>query len=184
MDVRYQTSWRRFAAAVIDSLLFWPLSRLLRFTSQTASFPIVTFLALLLDALSFLAYSIYMHGRFGQTIGKWFMKVEVISIDEGRLTMRQAVRRDSVPLAFTVLYLLFAIGPVFSGTSPYDREFEQGVLSFLAHAGLVWTALELGTMLTNSKRRAIHDFIAGSVVVRRSNLLSNTDAREERPRAG
>ena len=30
----------------------------------------------------------------------------------------------------------------------------------------VWTLLEIITMLTNSKRRAIHDFLAKSVVVR------------------
>ena len=29
-----------------------------------------------------------------------------------------------------------------------------------------WTLLEVLTMLTNAKRRAIHDFIAGTVVVR------------------
>jgi uncharacterized RDD family membrane protein YckC len=29
-----------------------------------------------------------------------------------------------------------------------------------------WLGLELLTMLTNSKRRALHDLIAGSVVVR------------------
>lgn len=31
---------------------------------------------------------------------------------------------------------------------------------------LIWYFLELVTMLTNRKRRALHDFIAGTVVVR------------------
>ncbi len=31
---------------------------------------------------------------------------------------------------------------------------------------LVWTATEVITMLMNGKRRAIHDFIAGTVIVR------------------
>jgi uncharacterized RDD family membrane protein YckC len=30
----------------------------------------------------------------------------------------------------------------------------------------LWFLLEIATMLTNEKRRAVHDFIAGSVVIR------------------
>ena len=36
----------------------------------------------------------------------------------------------------------------------------------LVWASLAWLALELVTMLTNEKRRAFHDYIAGTVVVR------------------
>jgi uncharacterized RDD family membrane protein YckC len=36
----------------------------------------------------------------------------------------------------------------------------------LAWAGCAWYLLEVITMLTNDKRRAVHDFIAGTVVVR------------------
>jgi uncharacterized RDD family membrane protein YckC len=40
-----------------------------------------------------------------------------------------------------------------------------------------WFVLELLTMLTNNKRRALHDFIAGSVVVR---LARTGDAPNEK----
>jgi uncharacterized RDD family membrane protein YckC len=46
--------------------------------------------------------------------------------------------------------------------------------------GLLTFVLELITMLTNDKRRAVHDYIAGSVVVRRSNPTIERDA----PQAG
>jgi uncharacterized RDD family membrane protein YckC len=38
--------------------------------------------------------------------------------------------------------------------------------NFTLIVALVWILLELITMLANKKRRAIHDFIAGSVVIR------------------
>lgn len=38
-----------------------------------------------------------------------------------------------------------------------------GVLGGVA---LVWFLLELGTMLASEKRRALHDYIAGTVVIR------------------
>jgi uncharacterized RDD family membrane protein YckC len=39
-------------------------------------------------------------------------------------------------------------------------------LSFSDNPVIWWTLIELITMLTNSKRRAVHDFLAKSVVIR------------------
>src|SRR5258708_39899612 len=128
------------------------------------------------------AYSIYLHGTYGQTIGKWLMKVQVLNIDETRLIMRQAFLRDSIGVSLAVVYLLFAIAPVFSGVSPRSREFGEHMPSLIWNVGLVTFALEVITMLTNAKRRALHDFIAGSVVVRRSNSTIERDAREDSAR--
>ena len=41
---------------------------------------------------------------------------------------------------------------------------------WIGWGGLVWSLLEIATMLTNSKRRALHDLIAGTVVVRVSQI--------------
>lgn len=38
-----------------------------------------------------------------------------------------------------------------------------------------WAVSELVTMLLDKKRRALHDFIAGSVVVKKLNKSLNTD---------
>jgi uncharacterized RDD family membrane protein YckC len=38
--------------------------------------------------------------------------------------------------------------------------------AFMVYAGGLWFLAEVVTMLTNEKRRALHDWIAGSVVVR------------------
>jgi uncharacterized RDD family membrane protein YckC len=150
--------------------------------AQEASLPVVAYAAHVLDQAVLFAYSIYLHGTYGQTIGKWIMKVQVLSIDETRLTMRQAFLRDSIGVSLAIVYLLFAIAPVFSGVSPRSREFEQQIPSLIWNVGLVTFALEIITMLTNAKRRALHDFIAGSVVVRRSNSTIERDARQDSTR--
>jgi uncharacterized RDD family membrane protein YckC len=41
--------------------------------------------------------------------------------------------------------------------------------SYIAFADFAWFVAEILTMLSNEKRRAIHDFIAGTVVVRIGN---------------
>jgi uncharacterized RDD family membrane protein YckC len=165
VDRRYDTFSPRFCAAIIDGLILLPVGFLLDAAAE-ASLPLVAYTALLLDQAVMFAYSIYLHGTYGQTIGKWLMKVKVLSVDENRLTMKQAFLRDSIGLSLAVVYLIYAIPPVFSGVSPRSREFGESIPTLIWSVGLLTTALEVITMLTNAKRRALHDFIAGSVVVR------------------
>jgi uncharacterized RDD family membrane protein YckC len=148
----------------------------------TSGAPAVVYAALVLDYLVLFAYSIYLHGHFGQTIGKWVMKVQVLSVEETPLSMRQAFLRDSLSISLAVVYLLFAIEPVFAGISPESREFKRHIPLAFVSVGLLVFVLEVVTMLTNSKRRSIHDFIAGSVVVRRSNSTVERDARQSSAR--
>ncbi len=83
-------------------------------------------------------------------------------------TLREAILRDSGlialnALAFLVLALRvagYAAGPQSSGGSA------NLVDTLLNHAGLTWFVLEIISMMTNEKRRALHDYIAGTVVVR------------------
>ena len=77
--------------------------------------------------------------------------------------MRQAVLRDSLMLMWSLWGVVVELPDVAKGISPYNS---TETSTAWAYAGLVLFVLELVTMLTNSKRRAIHDFIAGSVVVR------------------
>jgi hypothetical protein len=74
------------------------------------------------------------------------------------------------------VFVIDASGLVLQGVNP-DEIYEKGYrMSPLLWVGVFWMAAELVTMLTNNKRRALHDFIARSVVVRRSNFTVNPDA--------
>ena len=54
----------------------------------------------------------------------------------------------------------------FAFSLPENVNTVNWIISF---SGLAWFLIEVITMLANNKRRALHDFIAGSVVVRVSN---------------
>ena len=182
MDARYRTFWPRFGAVIIDSIILWPIGVAFEFVYNTG-LPIVVFAAFVLDSIIAIAYSVYFHARYGQTIGKWLMKVKVLSVNETRLSFRQAVLRDAIAILLSTLYALYAIVPIFSGKIPNTPEFENSIPTLLMHLTLLVVALEVGTMLTNAKRRSLHDFIAGSVVIRLSNRVLESDARREQPRA-
>jgi hypothetical protein len=73
--------------------------------------------------------------------------------------------------------------PLESGKSVQSTIFEAYTSSgsFVVTTSWIWLAwlvLELLTMLTNPQRRALHDFIAGTVVVR-----TNVEPVEASPRA-
>ena len=163
-DSKYSTFWPRFWAPTIDELVLWPFLTLL---------PVVIISMIHLDEVSsyimlmslppmYYLYSIYFHSKYGATIGKMKTKVRVVDAGtEREITFKQALFRDIVPLALVFILFVFSFG-VNSIESPNDLEH----LSYIPAAMGIWFLAEILTMLTNNKRRALHDFIAGTVVVR------------------
>ena len=108
-----------------------------------------------------------MLGRFGQTLGKMFCKVIVLDLSEARLTYKQAVLRDIIHIVVLVVILALNIPRILQGIDVSSVENFTSVDWMMAYFGLAVFALELVTMFTNTKRRSLHDFIAGSVVIRK-----------------
>ena len=161
VNLKYRTFWPRVWAGLIDSAVFLPLS--LADTWVWATLPASPLLVLWFVAVSFsfVAYTTLLHGFFGQTIGKRVTRVKVLDVSESKLSMKQAVLRESVYVVLILYGLVIDLPTVASGQNPYAH-----LVS--AYASLVWFLLEILTMLSNAKRRAIHDLIARSVVVRLS----------------
>lgn len=158
-ELKYQTFWPRFNAALIDSLLLmavthgpkliWDDWRLI-FSDLTAN-------------SVFLIYSVTMHGIFGQTLGKMLYKVRIVDVAQERnIGFKRAFIRDLVPLA---LVLIAWCNMIFMT----DGSTENGAnssYSILNSLGIGWLVLELGTALLNKKSRALHDFMAKTVVIK------------------
>mgnify|MGYP006172556075 FL=1 len=164
---KYRTFWPRFWAGLIDGLVFLPLAWVDSAVWANIDATPLLVLWFVFYSLVGVAYTIVLHGLYGQTIGKRLTGVRVLNVSEARLSMRQALLRDTVLLVLLGWALVIDLPTVFSGKNPYA----EGATITTAHwislyAMLAWFALELITMLTNDKRRAVHDFIAKSVVVR------------------
>jgi uncharacterized RDD family membrane protein YckC len=165
---KYQTFWPRFWAGWVDALVFlplWPLDSLLH--SATTS-PYLLAVWFVLSTLAFDLYNVVMHARYGQTLGKMLAGVRVVDLSGGKLSLRQAFIRDCVPVALTVLSITSGLPLVLAGVDPYTSGQFSWLDQLQIYASSMWFAAELITMLTNSKRRAIHDYLASSVVVRLS----------------
>lgn len=130
---------------------------------------IITFTSCLLAH----ACSIVLHGSYGQPVGKFLLKVKVFDRTESKLPYKQALLRDSVPIVLGLIAYALSAPRILDGSYPFDdidqnhfKEIDMLPMMFSAFVSSAWFPLEVVTMLTNKKRRAVHDFIAHSIVKR------------------
>jgi len=175
---QYRTFWRRWGAAIIDAQVLSLLGLLENWILAHPAPGVVRAIWFVLFSILGCAYSIYLHGRFGQTLGKHWMRIKVVDLSGQALTMMQAFRRELLNLPFGVWWLIAGLPLVFRGGTldapdPTQRHFPMVVQSCVV-------GLELFSTLVSRQRRALHDFVAGSVVVRLDvPSLSNPELEEE-----
>ena len=124
-----------------------------------------------------LAYIIFFHARWGQTVGKMAAGIQVRQLSGARLTSRDACLRSSVDVVFALVVATAFLAPIlaagpneFNSMSHLERD-EWENLSFIKESTVqaaqgIWYLCELLVLIGSARRRAIHDFIAGTVVVR------------------
>ncbi|HMP89293.1 MAG TPA: RDD family protein [Kiritimatiellia bacterium] len=176
---RYSTFWRRFVASIVDGFVFMPVSlaSMWIFSSAHVDVYVQTIWAVISSAI-FPAYSILLHGRYGQTLGKMVMKVRVIDVSETRaINYRQALLRDIVPLLMMLAMMPHEVRLLLTGKSYHTNPGTMPDLysMIFIYASMGWFILEMLSMLLNKKRRAVHDFIAGTVVVRTETMSTQPD---------
>ena len=113
-------------------------------------------------------YAIYMHGRFGRTIGKRTMDLRVVSEHGGPIQWSQAIRRNAVSLGLGFIAVLVNLVAMSSGI---DVTKHIGKFA-LAYISGIWLLADTICVLATTKRQALHDLLAGTVVIR-------LDTREE-----
>ena len=163
---RYQTSFARIAAAVVDTIVLIPLGLLDETLLSPSRPPWVVIVWASITYSSYWIYSTLLHARYGQTVGKRLLRIKVLDVQELRIpTLKQALLRDVGLIGFNILALTYLIYLVLIGEYSPGAEITNVPGQILAYASLGWFALEIMSMFANSKRRAVHDYIARTVVV-------------------
>lgn len=164
----YRTFWPRFWAGLLDSLLLFLVLPIDSWVEDATTNPYLLGSWFIVYTFIFDAYSVTMHARFGQTVGKMVTGVKVLDLSGAKLSLRQALMRDSVPILLGVVVVLESLPRILNGGGPY-----AGVeFTWIDYVSVLWFAVEVVTMLLNAKRRAVHDYLAHSIVVRLSALQS------------
>jgi len=166
---KYQTFWPRFCAGVVDGFVFIPITLLDQVLSSPDLGPLILITWGVISYTVYWLYSVLLHARYGQTLGKMVMHVKVLDLSEERIpTLHQAFIRDIGYIVLNTLSLAYLIYLVIAGRYVTGVESDDTTLPgrILVWASLGWFLLEVVSMATNNKRRAFHDYIAGTVVVR------------------
>lgn len=180
--MKYAGFWKRISSILIDGLVFSPFL-LLRFwldsvSRTTALVAAVTYIILVAT------YDIWFVAKYGQTPGKMAVGIKIVKTDGQAVSWKEAILRHSVNIIFAIIngvVLCYAITkipePEYISLSWKARnqriyEFYPVWITTLTH---IWVWSEVVVLLFNKKKRALHDFIAGTVVIhaRTRNAAAN-----------
>ena len=173
----YAGFWKRFCAAWVDFFIIVPLALLCSWL-EGFDRTLAIVIAIPSSAL-FAMYNVYFNACFGGTLGKLAVGIKITNTDGSRIGWGQAWKRSSVDLVFAFLLLtaeiwaLAHVDPVEHSSLEWmdrarllqeHRPVWSGIIDVLMQ---VWIWSELVVLLFNKRKRAIHDFIAGTVVIKK-----------------
>lgn len=173
---KYAGFWRRFGALLLDVVVLSPVWGLAMFLSHHYRlFNLYYFIPGLF--ISFM-YDIYLVRRFGGTLGKLMMQLRIVRIDLNPVGYREAILRyapefilSAISSLAIVLASLTLTDAVYLSLSTDDQiktltEHTPHWHKVVVIIQNIWIWSEFIVLLTNRKRRALHDFIAGTVVIK------------------
>ena len=171
----YAGFWIRFISQLIDMAIIYSFSLLfgrLEFLSYHWFFA-----TNLMSFIFFRFYFVYLVAKFGQTPGKMLLKARVIRMDGHPVRWSNAWIRNSVETLIVIL-LNIAFVLAFSHFSPNEfnaldvagkknllGEFMPAFVATMLMVNKAFGWSESLVVLTNRKKRALHDYLAGTVVI-------------------
>jgi uncharacterized RDD family membrane protein YckC len=161
----------RLVAFIIDSVIVFPLFLILGKLLQASQ--LAALLGALLYGLVLPVYNILLLGWFGQTVGKKALGIRVELLHSPGLTWKAAFLRHSVDLLFALLMIASWMSVLIDSsagslaTVKYYPLLKTKNVQFIwvNRLWIVWLWGQLFSMMLNSRRRALHDYIAGTWVI-------------------
>ncbi len=181
----YAGFWKRLGALLVDLIVFLPVVGLIIWLDSVSRTAAV--IGTIVTSPLYFLYETYFHARYGQTLGKMAVSIRVLKPDGQRISIREALLRGSVDFVFGVLVVIGSISALlhFPATEyshlnwlerqHYLQGLRPGWYSWVSEAQSLWVWSETFTVLFNRKKRALHDFLAGTVVA----VIGSQDIRGE-----
>jgi uncharacterized RDD family membrane protein YckC len=181
--VEYGGFWLRLGANIIDALIMIPFGILSMYIFLFGN----SFFLILIQitmAIFSAAYVTVLHAKYGATLGKMAVGLSVRKLDLSPIGWDEAIKRSSVDYLFIVFTTLgqiitFLAIPIEELRNATIWDFtrlvsahQSQIVSLAQSFYSLWFWGEVIALLFNKKKRALHDFIAGTVVVEKDSLIS------------
>ncbi|MEL1240271.1 RDD family protein [Flavobacterium flavipallidum] len=166
----------RFGSLLLDAIIMLPLIYIIFYINGLSIN--MYFYTIIPNLLFGIWYNIYLPKRYGGTPGKLIAGIKIIKINGKPIAWKEAILRHSVSLLLTffsivtmIMCLLKADETVFESLdwlkkAGYLMSLEPVPFKIHVWVSNIWIYSEFFILLTNKRKRAAHDFIAGTVVVR------------------
>gem|GEM_PF-266280 len=176
----YAGFWTRLGSLLLDFIFILPVVFLVLYLNGLGKN--IYFYTVIPNLIFSLWYHIYLPKKYGGTPGKLAVGITIIRLDGQPIDWKEAVLRHVVLFSLTILSsiimttsLLTADEETFTSLtwlqqSQYLMSLSPIFFKFYTWTSNIWIYSEFVVLLTNKRKRAIHDFIAGTVIVRAKYL--------------
>ena len=176
----YAGFWERLGANVLDIFCYLPVTFLIEYISSTSK---TSYFVMIIPHLLFIYYyNIYCVQKYGGTLGKLIVGIKIININGKKATETNAWLRFSVSVVlilFITTIKAYSVSKIpedlYTRLNRLDRStlINQQIpilFNVFSWASNLWAISELITLLANEQKRAIHDFLGDTIVVRSQYL--------------
>ena len=159
----YAGFWKRFGASLVDNFVLFPFGVILILLENiyVSSAIAVT----VISSIFFAAYTIFFHYRYGATLGKMVTDIKVTLPNGSPIGIKEAFLRSSVELGLSIMTMFGELSAI---SNPDADQYQSSASAWdgaIETIYWIWFWSEVIVLLFNERKRAIHDFIAGTVVI-------------------
>lgn len=175
-DNIYAGFWTRLGSLFLDFLFLLPyIFILLYINGLNKNAYYYTFIPGLIVQFWF---NIYLVKKYGGTPGKLIVGIKIIKLDGTDVTWREAILRQIIAFVLTIfasITTIYAItmadGEYYEGLGWMKKQqylFGLTPILFKIHTWTnnIWVYSEFFVLLFNKRKRALHDFIADTVIIK------------------
>ena len=170
----YAGFWKRFGALLVDGLVLIPVGMIFILIEGKSIWSAIV--ATVASTVFYAAYTIYFHYRYGATLGKMATGIKVTHPDGSPIGIKEAFLRSSVEFGLSIAEMVARLIAISNADAEQylsdwvGREEYLLALTPAWHGAVeaifwIWTWSEVVFLLFNERKRALHDIIAGTVVI-------------------
>lgn len=175
-NATYAGFFVRLGSMLLDGIIMLPIILIILYVNGLSVN--MYFYTIIPNLLFGIWYNIYLPKKYGGTPGKLIAGIKIIKINGKPIGWKEAILRHSVLLMLTIysviimiICLLKADETVFNDLDWLKRTqylMSLATIPFTIYvwASNIWIYSEFIILLTNKRKRAAHDFIAGTAIVR------------------
>lgn len=174
-DNLYAGFWIRFGSLLLDILIISPVIVIVLYLNGLSKN--AYYYTVIPTLLFHFWYHIYLVRKNGGTPGKLISGIKILKTDGTDLTWREAILRHIVSFSLTIIMSIITMIAISQADTEhyeslnwmYKQQYLMTLLpvyySLYTWTSNLWTYGELFVLLLNKRKRALHDFIAETVIV-------------------